>query len=47
MLGTFVLSTGYYDAYYTKAQKYDLLVDQPASLKTVISSCHLLHHIQH
>ena len=33
MLGTFVLSTGYYDAYYTKAQQVRrLLYDQTALL---------------
>jgi aspartyl-tRNA(Asn)/glutamyl-tRNA(Gln) amidotransferase subunit A len=37
MLGTFVLSSGYYDAYYTKAQKVRALISQKT--KAIFDSC--------
>ena len=40
MLGTFVLSSGYYDAYYAKAQKARLLMTQ--EFKKIFQKCDLL-----
>ena len=40
LLGTFVLSAGYYDAYYTKAQKVRTLIRR--DYERVFESCHLL-----
>ena len=40
MLGTFVLSAGYYDAYYTKAQKVRRLLSETTN--TLFNSCDIL-----